>query len=91
MTERLPELRTKLEQLLDRAYSGRITGAALGMLLGEISALRREITRLRPARMFGKRKAFGRKFPSGLKALRYFLASWRYAGVADPPGCATYH
>jgi hypothetical protein len=42
MTE-LADMRAKLEQLLDRAHSGRITGAHLGMLLGEISQLRKEI------------------------------------------------
>jgi hypothetical protein len=39
----LADMRAKLERMLDTAYGGRLTGAALGMLLGEIGTLRREI------------------------------------------------
>jgi hypothetical protein len=39
----LADMRARLEQLIATAHGNRVTGAQLGMLLGEISALRREI------------------------------------------------
>jgi hypothetical protein len=43
MTDDLPSMRARLERLIASVYGNRVTGAELGVTLGEISVLRREI------------------------------------------------